>query len=146
MGREAVRLLFRGRGPKDPQVTEGEGGGSRYPGAEESAPTWSRICIWHFGALLLVLHWLLASISYTLISPHSFWKLECRPRTLAGPGPAGGLLANRAHLGLRQERPAEEGEQAPAVEEGRGSAARGTRDARSAIDTAQTKDTRKTLS
>ena len=59
MGREAVRLLFRGRGPKDPQVTEGEGGGSRYPGEEESAPTWSRICIWHFGALLLVLHWLL---------------------------------------------------------------------------------------
>ena len=89
---------------------------------------------------------LVASISYTLISPHSFWKLECRPRTLAGPGPAGGLLADRAHLGLRQEQLAEEGEQAPAVEEGCGSAARGTRDARSAIDTAQTKDTRKTLS
>ena len=89
---------------------------------------------------------LVASISYTLISPHSFWKLECRPRTLAGPGPAGGLLADRAHLGLRQEQLAEEGEQAPAVEEGCGSAARGTRDARRAIDTAQTKDTRKTLS
>ncbi len=145
MGREAVRLLFRGRGPKDPQVTEGEGGGSRYPGEEESALTWSRICIRHFGAIAFCVA-LVASISYTLVSPHSFWKLECRPRTLAGPGPAGGLLADRAHLGLRQERLAEEGEQAPALEEGCGSAARGTRDARSAIDTAQTKDTRKTLS
>ena len=54
MGREAIRLLFRGRGPKDPVVTEGRAGIQIPRGGKTSQHrlgTRSRICTCHFIAL-----------------------------------------------------------------------------------------------
>ena len=98
------------------------GRGSRYPGEDESAPTRDSESHLHLPFCCIAF----CCIAFcTLTSLRSFWKLECRPRTLAGPWPALRLLANGTHLGVGQAEAAEGREQAPALEERRGSAARG---------------------